>query len=106
MDTLKDTLAQVLKGYAGEIGNGKIYLTSTPDQSIWTTIAIARVQKKQITTVTLVVRLVDDLVIIDHDNNDKPLVDALVQAGITRDHIVLAYAGESLPTTAVAASSG
>lgn len=39
-----------------------------------------------------------DTVIIDEDLTDRPLVDALVRAGIPREKIVLAYAGEPLPT--------
>lgn len=38
-----------------------------------------------------------DKIIIDLDINDKMLVDALLQAGVPRDQIVLAYAGESIP---------
>ena len=33
-------------------------------------------------------------IVIERDVNDKPLVDALLQAGIPRKQIVLAYAGE------------
>ena len=36
---------------------------------------------------------------IHTDINDKPLVDALVQAGFPRDRIVLAYIGETLETS-------
>jgi hypothetical protein len=32
--------------------------------------------------------------------NNKPLIDALVQAGIPRAQIILAYAGENAPETA------
>jgi hypothetical protein len=38
-----------------------------------------------------------EVVIVEVDNTDKPLVDALVQQGIPREQIVLAYAGETLP---------
>jgi hypothetical protein len=42
-----------------------------------------------------VARLVGDRIIIERDVNDKPLVDALVEAGVPHGQIVLAYAGES-----------
>ncbi len=32
--------------------------------------------------IRLIVRIINDLVIVERDQNDKPLVDALVQAGI------------------------
>jgi hypothetical protein len=37
---------------------------------------------------------VNDQIIIERDINNKPLVDALVQNGIPREQIILAYAGE------------
>ncbi len=36
-------------------------------------------------------------IVIEVDNTDKPLMDALVQQGVPREQIVLAYAGETLP---------
>jgi hypothetical protein len=45
----------------------------------------------------LLVRLVHDHIVIERDINSKPLVDALMQAGIPRERIVLAYAGEPIP---------
>jgi hypothetical protein len=47
--------------------------------------------------VVVMARIVDDMVIIDEDTTDKPLVDALVKAGIPREKIVLLYAGEQVP---------
>ena len=50
--------------------------------------------------VSLLVRLLADTIIVEHDQNDKPLVDALVQAGIPRSQIILTYAGEAAPESA------
>jgi hypothetical protein len=47
-----------------------------------------------------VVRIIDNHIIIDHDANNKSLVDALEQAGIPREQIVLAYAGEKFKEAA------
>jgi len=44
--------------------------------------------------------VVGDRIIIERDMNDKPLVEALLQAHIPRQHIVLAYAGESAEVAA------
>jgi hypothetical protein len=35
-----------------------------------------------------------EFVVIDHDDNSEPLVEAMTDAGIARDRIILAYAGE------------
>jgi hypothetical protein len=40
---------------------------------------------------------VDDTVIIEHDTTDRPLWKELVRAGIPREQIILAYAGEEAP---------
>jgi hypothetical protein len=47
----------------------------------------------------LIVHCIDNLIIVDRDINNKPLVDALVQAGVPRSQIILAYAGEPVPET-------
>jgi hypothetical protein len=44
----------------------------------------------------LVARVADGRIVIERDINNKPLVAALVEAGIPRDRIVLAYEGESI----------
>jgi hypothetical protein len=45
----------------------------------------------------LIVRVINEQIVIERDMNDKPLVDALVQADIPRSQIILAYAGEPVP---------
>jgi hypothetical protein len=48
--------------------------------------------------VTMLAEVVGEYVLILEDRTDKPLVDALmVNGGISRDKIVLAYTGETLP---------
>ena len=41
-----------------------------------------------------------DTIVVECGLNDKPLVDALVQAGVPREQIVLVYAGESIAEAA------
>lgn len=97
MDTLKETVRQTVAGYAGKGLNGVSYLTQNDDGSVFTVTDFARIRGEHVTGVRLVVRIVDDLTIIERDQNDKPLVDALLQAGIPRSKIILAYAGEPAP---------
>jgi XisI protein len=49
------------------------------------------------TGVVVLARIVGDMVIIEEDRTDRPLVDSLMHAGIPREKIVLAYAGEPIP---------
>jgi len=64
----------------------------------YTVLAITRpLRPHQKTTIVLFARYVADTIVIEHDATDKPLVEALTAAGVPRDHIVLAYAGETRP---------
>ena len=100
MATLKDMLEQVLMGYAGKALNGCSYLTSSADKQIFAVVSVGQVRGQHIVDTGLVVRLVNDRIVVERDVNDKPLVDALAQAGVPRGQIVLAYAGESVDEAA------
>ena len=97
MDRLRELLIAVLEGYTGQAFNGYSYLTSSTDQRHFVVTSVGSIEGKRIINTGLVVQLSDDMVIIDRDINNKPLVDALVQAGIPRTQIILAYAGEPVP---------
>ncbi len=97
MDTLKQTVRDVVAGYAGKVLNGYSFLTQSEDGSVYTVVDVAQVKGKHISGVSLVVRIVGDKIIVERDQNDKVIVDALVQAGIKRNDIILAYAGEDVP---------
>lgn len=97
MDTLKQTVREVMQGYAGKVLNGYSYLTQNEDGSVFTVVVVTHLQGKHYSGVSLVVRIVGDHVIIERDQNDKIVLDALVQAGIPRQQIILAYAGEPVP---------
>lgn len=62
--------------------------------------SIANLPDRRIAFADLIVRLVNEWIVIEDDRNNKPLVDALVQKGGPRERIVLAYMGESLPEEA------
>jgi hypothetical protein len=99
MDRLKEMLIAALEGYIGNAFNGYSYLTSSADQNHFVVTSVGTVQGKRIVNTGLVVQLNDNTIIIDRDINSKPLVDALIQVGIPRKQIILAYAGEPVPET-------
>jgi hypothetical protein len=94
MDTLKQIVREVISGYAGKVLNGYSYLTQSLDGDVYTVVDVAQVKGKHISGVSLVVRIVGDKVVVERDQNDKLVVYALVQVGIARRDIILAYAGE------------
>lgn len=63
-------------------------------------VSIGYLPDKRIVDTGLIVRVVSDPIIIERDVNDKPLVDALLQAHVPRRQIVLAYAGEPVEAPA------
>lgn len=94
MDRLIDTLRTVLEGYTGEALNGYSYLTESKDGTAFAVVSVGQLPDRRIVDAGLIVRLVGDRIIIERDVNDKPLVDALLQANVPCRQIVLAYAGE------------
>jgi hypothetical protein len=97
MATIPDIVHEVLSEYAVDGANFKSHLTRSMDGSTYTVLDIARDEHGQrFVATSVVIQLVDGFVIVEHDDNDKPVVDALVQAGIPREQIILAYAGENV----------
>lgn len=99
MDKLIELVEKEVGSYAGEMANGYAYLTVGSDRRVFTVVSVGKIKDRRITHLSLLVRLVGDRVVIEEDDSNKPLVDALVQAGIPRDQIILAYAGEPVPET-------
>lgn len=96
MDTLKEIVKREVKAYAGKLLNGATYFVTNDNDDLFAVIDIAKFQGKHIAEAGLIVRLVNHQVVIDQDTNNKPLLDALLQAGVPREKIVLTYAGEVL----------
>ena len=94
---IKQIIASVLQGYTGVALNGHQYLTHNADETVWTVVAVGNVRGTRIADTSIVVQLIGDRIIVERDVNDKPVVNALLQAGIPRDSIILAYAGEAVP---------
>ena len=100
MDRLIDSLKNALDAYTGEALNGYSYLTESQDGTIFTVVSVGYLPDKRIVDAGLIVCLIGDRIVIERDVNDKPLVDALLQAKVPREQIVLAYAGEPVEESA------
>ena len=97
MDSLKGTLEKVIATYTGEGLNGYAYLSHDAEKNVYTVISVGYIKEQRFVDANQIVRLVGDKIIVERDMNDKALVDALLQAGVPRSQIVLAYAGEPVP---------
>jgi len=98
--TLKEALRRGMDGYTVKGLNGCGYLTSSADGQVLAVVTVAQARDQHLADAGLIVRLIGDKIVIERDMNDKVLVDALVQAGVPRRQIVLAYAGESVDAAA------
>jgi hypothetical protein len=95
MDNIIDRLVEVMAAYAGRDLNGESFLTFNDDRTVMTVISIGDLRGQHFAVASVVARITDGHIVIEHDINDKPLVDALVAVGVPRQQIILAYAGES-----------
>ena len=94
LDIIRKKIAEYAKpALTGEVS----YLTQSTDRKLYTVTDVSSVDGKHQADISLAVRLAGAYIVIEHDMNNKPLVDALVQVGIPRSQIILAYAGEPVP---------
>jgi hypothetical protein len=97
---LREYLLQEMKLYAADGLNSKSFLTATQDNMMFVVADVAVIQKKRFAEASLIAHIIKDVIVIERDQNDKSLVDALLQAGVPRSQIILAYAGEPVPESA------
>jgi hypothetical protein len=93
---LPSILHENVQWYHADGTGGKSYFTQSPDNHTVAVLIVSDEPKSEILTVVMA-HIEDDFVIIDADKTDKPLFQRLINAGIPREKIVLAYEGESLP---------
>jgi hypothetical protein len=88
-----------VEDYAGPGFDIELYAVSDHPRQIYTVLVIPEYdsRKKIDSGIVVMARVVGNVVIIDEDITDRPLFKELMRAGIPREQIILAYAGESSP---------
>jgi hypothetical protein len=89
--TLKEILEQEVDLYAKEGLNAVSYLTVNEEQQLYAVIDFANIRGKRIVGAVLIARLVEDVIYVDLDYNNKMLVDALRAWGVPENQMVLMY---------------
>ena len=79
--------------YVRESPNGTLYFLADKKSPVFATIGVPQARGAR-SSVVVMAKIENDQVVILADITDRPLVDELVRAGIPREQIVLAYAGE------------
>lgn len=100
MDSLRAVVTSKVAGYARQGLNSESCMTQNAEGTVFTVVVVSQQEGQHLTFVSLLVRLLDNIVVVERDQNSDPIVDALVQAGVPRSQIVLAYAGEPVPEAA------
>ncbi len=100
MDRVIDLAAIVqreVEGYERPALKATTYAISDLERQRYTVLIVPDQPRKYNATIVVMARVVDDIVIIEHDTTDRPLWKELVRAGIPREQIILTYAGEEAP---------
>lgn len=97
MDSLTDTLIQELNKYTGVGANAIAVPVYDREHQHYAVAVFDYPDRKQPGDMMIMARVVGGKIVIEEDHTDKMLVDALLQQGVPRDKIILAYEGESAP---------
>jgi hypothetical protein len=97
LNALAQTVRNVVQDYSGLSIGSTTYAVNDDEQQMYTVVIVPDHPRRFKARVMVMARVVDDKVIIDEDTTDRPLVSELLQAGIRREKIVLAYLPEESP---------
>jgi hypothetical protein len=99
MDNLLDITREEVRKYAsnGRGGNILLFPLLDDERQTYAVVDVDYPTRKDYAGVVVFARVVGEKVVIEEDTTDKKLVDALLQRGIPRAQIVLAYEGEITP---------
>jgi hypothetical protein len=92
MALLTDVVKEVVFSYASGGLNLRTYPLSNEDQHVYAVNVIDWPERRRPAAVVVLVRVEGNQVIIEEDLTDRPLVEALINAGIPREQIILKYA--------------
>ncbi len=101
MDRVTDLTALVQKAVADYAGpsldeTDVAYYVGDNERQIYMVVITPNNPEEEDPVVMLMARVVDNTVIITTDITDRPLFEALVQLGVPREQIILAYEGEKV----------
>lgn len=98
MDNLLTIVRQEVEKYVGS-GRGinlQLFPLFDDEHQTYGVIAVDYPSRHTVAGVVIFARVAGNRVIIEEDLTNKKLVDALVQNGIARESIILAYEGEKV----------
>lgn len=97
MAGLAELVRQEVEKYAAPSYNSRSYAVLDDQRQIYVAMSVNDSTDPDRAIPIVMARIEGDKVIIEADNTNKPLADALEQVGIATNQIVLAYNGETIP---------
>lgn len=94
---LTEILQHEVEDYSGPSIKARTFAISDPAKQTYTVVIVPDFPRKFEANIMVLARVEDDKVVIEEDTTDRPLWRELVRAGIPREQIILAYAGEKPP---------
>ena len=96
--SLAEIARREVERYVGHSDESTLYFLSDNEHYAYAVVDVPHMPRTYSTEIVVMAQVVGDYVVIDEDTTDKPLVDALIiNAGLPREKIILAYKGEALP---------
>src|SRR5437016_7734057 len=95
MASLADVVKKVVFSYATGGLKLRTYALSNEQEGVYAVNVVDWPERHRPAGVVVLARIDGDQVIIEEDLTDRPLVDALVSAGIPRNRIILKYAEDA-----------
>ncbi len=96
---LADITRREVELYAGQTHGAAVFSLLDDSQQRYAVVIVPQDKKERPAYIAVMARIVGDYIVVDEDGTlDKPLVEALmVNGGVPREQIILAYQGETLP---------
>lgn len=99
---LCSAVSKEVEAYVGFSPQANIYPILDDTHQTYAVVIVPHQPSQLPTEIVVMARVVGDLIVIEVDTTDKPLIDALTaNQKILREKIILAYAGETITEVAL-----
>jgi hypothetical protein len=98
---LHDIVRDEVSKYVGYSPQEQLHAVLDLKNQVYAVVGIPHWPRELPASIVVMARIAGEQIIVEEDTTDKPLYEALMaNAGIPREQIILAYAGEAIPPEA------
>src|SRR5258708_1096750 len=84
IEIMREKLVAEMKLFATDGLNTIGVFTQSEDRKVFAVVCVATIKEHHVVDTYLIAQIVGDCIVIERDQNNKPLVDALLQASVPR----------------------